>query len=188
MGRRCLSGRSAIGGTSCCEVAARRRRRDERDGADALADRWAVLRLCAAVFGRCGRGGSWLAGAIRIDGRLLDGAGEPVADGMLEASQGEHFARCGTDAEGAFHFTVGKPTAEGGDAPHVNVAIFARGLLRHLVTRIYFPDQEAANRADPVLAKVDPERRHTLLARTDGAILHFDVRLQGENETVFFEV
>ena len=127
-------------------------------------------------------------GAIRIEGRLLDGAGEPVPDGLLEAWHGEQFARCGTDAEGAFHFTIARPLATDSGAPHLNVAVFARGLLRHLVTRIYFPDQEAANRMDPVLQRVEPALRPTLVARPDGAMLHFDVRLQGENETVFFEI
>ena len=71
-------------------------------------------------------------------------------------------------------------------APHLEVAVFARGLLRHLLTRIYFPDEEAANAADPALQAVEPERRHTLVARDDNGVLRFDVRLQGEEETVFF--
>ena len=126
-------------------------------------------------------------GTIRIEGQLLDGAGGPVPDGLLEAWQGDQFARCGTDAEGVFHFTVAKPAAAPGEAPHLNLAVHARGLLRHLVTRLYFPDEEEANAADPVLRKVDPGRRPTLVARKDGSVLSFDVRLQGDGETVFFE-
>ena len=128
-------------------------------------------------------------GAVRIEGQLLDGAGEPVPDGLLEASQGDQFARSGTDAEGMFHFVVRKP-ASGPDglAPHLNVMVFARGVLRHLTTRLYFPDEAAANAADPVLRLVDEDRRRTLVARDDGGVLHWDVRLQGEEETVFFAV
>ena len=127
-------------------------------------------------------------GAIRIEGQLLDGAGEPVPDGMLEAWCDDQFARCRTDPEGAFHFTVRKPQSSRHQAPHVNVAVFGRGLLRHLMTRIYFPDEDEANASDPVLQRVDAKRRTTLVAQTDGAALHFDVRLQGENETVFFAI
>lgn len=128
-------------------------------------------------------------GAVRIEGQLIDGAGDPVPDGLLEAWQGDQFARCGTDPEGMFHFVVRKPApGRHGHAPHLEVAVFARGLLRHLLTRIYFPDEAASNAADPALQAVEPERRHTLIARDDGGVLHFDVRLQGEGETVFFAV
>ncbi|TMB80194.1 MAG: protocatechuate 3,4-dioxygenase subunit alpha [Chloroflexi bacterium] len=125
-------------------------------------------------------------GAIRIEGQLLDGAGEPVPDGLLEVSRGDQFARCRTDVEGAFHFTVRKPVAESG-APFLHVTVFGRGLLRHLNTRLYFPDESNANDADPVLRLVDALRRPTLVARREGQVLRFDVRLQGEGETVFFE-
>lgn len=127
-------------------------------------------------------------GAIRIEGRLLDGEGEPVPDGMLEAWCGDQFARCRTDAEGAFHFTVRKPEASPAGAPHLEVAVFSRGLLRHVMTRIYFPDEEEANASDPVLRLVDAVRRATLVAIPDAASLRFDVCLQGENETVFFQI
>ena len=129
--------------------------------------------------------------AVRIEGQLLDGAGEPVPDGLLEVWSAGQFARCRTDPEGAFHFTVAKPAPEsmsGGDAPHLNVTVFSRGLLRHLATRIYFPDEEAANSRDRVLSRVEPERRSTLIAKADGSVLHFDVRLQGDHETVFFSL
>ena len=114
-------------------------------------------------------------GSLRVEGQVLDGAGEPVRDALLEVSQGELFGRCRTDEEGAFHFLVV-------EAPFLNVTVFARGLLRHLNTRIYFPGHE-----DEVPAGVEPARRHTLVATREGDVLRFDVRLQGEDETVFFE-
>jgi protocatechuate 3,4-dioxygenase alpha subunit len=130
-------------------------------------------------------------GSIRVEGLLLDGAGDPVSDGILEIWRADQFARCRTDAEGAFHVTVLKPLPGPGangqlQAPHLNVTVFARGLLRHVATRMYFPDEEAANGSDPVLERVDPDRRATLIARSVGATLVFDIRLQGEGETVFF--
>jgi protocatechuate 3,4-dioxygenase alpha subunit len=130
-------------------------------------------------------------GAVRIEGQVLDGAGEPVADALLEVSNGHQFARCRTDPEGAFHFTVRKPAPmreSGGreSAPHLTVTVFARGLLRQLITRIYFPDEQDANRVDPVLELVDPLQRQTLIARGDGGVLNFDIHLQGDKETVFF--
>jgi len=128
-------------------------------------------------------------GAVRIEGQLLDGAGEPVPDGLLEAWQGDQFARSGTDREGVFHFLVRKPDAgPDGQAPHLHVTVFARGLLRHLTTRLYFPDEELANAADPVLGLVDADRRATLVARDDSGVVRWDVHLQGEEETVFFAV
>jgi protocatechuate 3,4-dioxygenase, alpha subunit len=124
-------------------------------------------------------------GSVRIEGQLLDGAGQPVPDALIEVAHDDLFARCATDAEGAFHFTVRKPPPADG-APHLTVTVFARGLLRHLVTRLYFPDEEDANRADPVLGLVEPNDRNTLMASRAGAVLTFDIRLQGQNETVFF--
>ena len=129
-------------------------------------------------------------GALRVKGRVLDGDGEPVPDALLEVWADEQFARARTDARGGFSFWVRKPNGmQAGRrpvAPHLELTVFARGLLRHLATRIYFPDEAAANSADPVLKRVPPARRQTLVARRDGASLVFDVRLQGENETVFF--
>jgi protocatechuate 3,4-dioxygenase, alpha subunit len=142
-------------------------------------------------------------GAVRIEGQVLDGAGAPVPDAMLEIwhagpdgryADGAGFARCGTDAEGVFHFVTLKPgrvpaPAGRAQAPHLNVVVFARGLLRHLLTRMYFPDEAEANAADPVLSAIEgPEARATLVARNEDGILRFDVRLQGEAETVFFAV
>lgn len=128
-------------------------------------------------------------GGVRIEGQLLDGDGEPVADGLIEMWSADQFARCRTDPEGAFHITMAKPergSMSPEDAPHLNVAVFARGLLRHLATRMYFPDEEPANSRDRTLNRVEPERRRTLIAESVASGLHFDIRLQGEEETVFF--
>jgi protocatechuate 3,4-dioxygenase, alpha subunit len=111
---------------------------------------------------------------VRVEGQVLDGAGEPVADALLEVWGDEHFARCRTDEEGAFHFLAPR-------VPFVNVTVFARGLLRHLNTRMYLPGE-----SDDVLERVEPGRRHTLVAVQHSALLQFDIRLQGPDETVFF--
>lgn len=127
------------------------------------------------------------AAAIRIEGQLLDGNGEPVPDGLVELWGGQQFARCRTDGKGAFHLTAAKPgSARDDEAPHLEVTVFARGLLRHLATRLYFPDEVAANASDRTLNLVDPARRDTLIAHSEGSVLRFDIRLQGESETVFF--
>jgi len=134
------------------------------------------------------------AGVMRIEGQVLDGKGEPVPDALLEIWQlATGFGRARTDSEGAFSFSTVKPgTVPAPDgrmqAPHFNVTIFARGLLRHLVTRMYFPDETEANASDPVLNLVEAARRETLIARNCGGVLHFDVRLQGDRETVFFAI
>jgi len=132
--------------------------------------------------------------AVRIEGRVLDGAGDPVIDALIEVwdPQRGRFGRCATDAEGRYHFLTLKPAsrpvgATPAEAPHLHVSVFARGLLDHLVTRIYFPDEAAANAADPVLAMIaDPRARATLVARAEAGSLRFDIHLQGEHETVFF--
>lgn len=128
--------------------------------------------------------------SVRFEGTLTDGQGQPVADGLIEVWSQQHFARCRTDEEGGFRFVItrphGKPAQH--EAPHLDVAVFARGLLRHLVTRIYFPDEARANAEDAVLRSVDESRRATLIAERDGASLRFDIRLQGEKETVFFAI
>jgi protocatechuate 3,4-dioxygenase, alpha subunit len=115
------------------------------------------------------------AGDNRVEGQVLDGAGEPVTDALLEIWEGEHFSRCRTDEEGAFHFAM----PEG--VHFVNVTVFARGLLRHLNTRMYMPDAHSE-----VPAQIDPERRSTLVARREGGVLRWDIRLQGPLETIFF--
>jgi protocatechuate 3,4-dioxygenase alpha subunit len=127
--------------------------------------------------------------AVRIQGRVLDGAGQPVVDALLELwdADGGGFGRCATDREGGFAFSATKPGAAGGQAPHLHLTVFARGLLDGLVTRIYFPDEERANATDPALCLIpDPARRASLIAKGDRRSLRFDVHLQGEQETVFF--
>ena len=118
-------------------------------------------------------------GAVRIEGQVFDSAGDPVPDALLEVFDGEQFARCRTDTEGAFHFNVRR-------AHHLEVFVFARGLLRHLTTRMYFPDANLSD--DPLMQLVEPERRHTLIGVPTEGGLRFDIRLQGEDETVFFQV
>lgn len=153
--------------------------------------------------------------AIRIEGTIYDGAGEPIPDAMLEiwqanpAGRYDHladdrenlpldedfsgFGRSGTNAAGKFSCVTIKPGSVPGpdgqtQAPHVMVSIFARGLLKRLVTRIYFPDEEEANAADLVLQSIeDLAFRKTLIARDEGEYLRFDVHLQGEDQTAFFE-
>jgi protocatechuate 3,4-dioxygenase alpha subunit len=152
---------------------------------------------------------------IRIEGRVFDCDSAPVSDAMIEIWQADAagryahpadqrrpnakfqgFGRSGTDAEGRFSFSTIKPGAVPGpdgkpQAPHIAVAVFARGLPRHAYTRIYFAD-ESSNASDPILALVPTDRRATLIARREeknGAVVYvFDVKLQGENETVFFDV
>jgi len=155
---------------------------------------------------------------IAIEGRVTDGDGAPVPDAMLEVWQAnaagrynhpdDHqdekpldpgfrgFGRAATDADGRFRLVTVKPGPVPGrgnalQAPHINVALFARGLLKHLYTRIYFAD-EAANAADPLLSAIDDTAaRDTLLARPEGgnpARYRFDIVMQGTNETVFLDI
>lgn len=128
--------------------------------------------------------------AVRVLGRVLDGLGEPVSDAIVELWQpgeaGTRWGRCGTDADGRFEFTTAKPAAADGEAPFLDVLVFARGLLRHLATRLYFPDEAEANAADPVLSALEPRDRATLVAEAEDGALRFDVHLQGERQTVFF--
>lgn len=150
---------------------------------------------------------------IRVEGKVYDGGGAVVVDGMLEIwqadSQGRFsdpqdaralpnssfkgFGRVGTDTSGAYAFETIKPgsvpDSDGTpQAPHILLAVFARGVLLHLYTRLYF-DDEALNAADPVLAQVPAERRATLIARKGaGNVYTLDIHLQGDNETVFFNV
>lgn len=154
-------------------------------------------------------------GAVWLRGRVYDGHGTVVPDAEVETWQADPegrfdhpddprgavprtdgfrgFGRCATDAEGQWAVCTLKPgpvpAMEGGlQAPHVDVSVFARGLLDRVVTRIYFPDETAANDADAVLRAVPAERRGTLVAQVDDGGYRFDIRLQGEQETVFFEI
>ena len=103
------------------------------------------------------------------------------------------FGRCPTGADGTYHIVTRRPgpvpTADGTpQAPHIDVSVFARGLLNRVITRIYFPEEDVANAADPVLNSVPAERRATLIAEPAEGGYRFDVRLQGAHETVFFAI
>jgi protocatechuate 3,4-dioxygenase, alpha subunit len=136
------------------------------------------------------------AGAVRVTGRVLDGAGDAVPDAMVELWQADEggryrgdfgWGRSGCDADGRFSFITVKPGRVGGaDAPHLVLMVFARGLLRTALTRMYFPDEEEANAGDPVLSRL--EDGSTLVARPVDGGYEFDVRLQGDGQTVFFAV
>ena len=121
-------------------------------------------------------------GSVRLVGRVLDGAGDPVPDAVVELWQrgadGTLWGRCGTDAAGSFEFRTETPV-DG----YANVLLFARGLLKHLVTRCY-----VAKRSDEVLGALGPRERETLIAKEDNGALRFDIHLQGERQTVFFDV
>jgi len=153
---------------------------------------------------------------IRIEGCVLDGDGLPVNDAMIEIwqadAQGRYihargekprpnakftgFGRSATDKDGIYSFDTVKPGAVAGpdgkpQAPHIVVCVFSRGMLRQIYTRLYFPD-ETANNNDPILTLVPADRRGTLVAhkemRGELPVYRFDIRIQGENETVFFEI
>jgi protocatechuate 3,4-dioxygenase, alpha subunit len=128
--------------------------------------------------------------ALALVGGVYDGAGDPIGDAVVELwdAAGRRWGRCGTDAEGRFQFTIAKPSRLEGDAPHLNVYVFARGLLKHQLTRIYFPDEAAANAADLVLSLLAPDDRATVIAREYAGALHFDIHMQGDQATVFFAV
>ena len=150
---------------------------------------------------------------VTVEGRVLDADGVGVPDAIIELWQAnsygkyahpddqqdkpveagfQGYGRIPTDEDGKFRFTTIKPGAVPGpdgklQAPHIAVSVFMRGLLRRLVTRIYFPD-EPRNERDPVLMLVPAARRSTLIARRKGpAAMEWDVILQGEGETVFFD-
>jgi protocatechuate 3,4-dioxygenase alpha subunit len=124
-------------------------------------------------------------GGTVLTGELVDGEGAAISDGLIEVWDGRHWGRCGTDADGRFSFVVAKPAADTG-APHLHVLVFARGLLRHQLTRLYFPDEAAANAADPVLSALGEADRATLVAVDEKGALRFDIRMQGDRATVFF--
>jgi protocatechuate 3,4-dioxygenase alpha subunit len=136
--------------------------------------------------------------AIRITGQVTDGDGAPIPDAMIEAWQpGEDgrfgmaldgFGRSETDADGRYAFTTVKPGAIApGHAPHIGLIVFMRGLLTHLFTRLYFPEDSALHAADPVLSRVPAERRGALVAAAIPGGYSLDIRMQGAGETVFLE-
>jgi protocatechuate 3,4-dioxygenase alpha subunit len=153
---------------------------------------------------------------IHIEGRVLDGDGKPINDAMIEIwqadSQGRYanargeqprpnakftgFGRSATDKDGVYSFDTIKPGPVPGpngkaQAPHIVVCIFSRGMLRQIYTRLYFSD-EKTNDADPILNLVPTDRRGTLIAHKqpgNGAPAYrFDIRVQGGDETVFFDI
>jgi protocatechuate 3,4-dioxygenase, alpha subunit len=153
---------------------------------------------------------------IRIAGRVFDGEGKPISDAMIEIWQADAEGRylhpadgaergsnvgfagfgrhgTGTDPESRFLFETIKPGPIGdGQAPHVTLVVFMRGLLTHLYTRLYFSDEAQANARDPVLLSVPEARRRTLIAEREetesGPLYRFDIHMRGEDETVFFDV
>jgi protocatechuate 3,4-dioxygenase alpha subunit len=153
-------------------------------------------------------------GAFRLTGRVFDGAGAPLPDSLVEIWQADEdgrfvtapgvfdapadtgfrgFGRSATDAEGRYELRTvkpaGVPTTDGRpQAPHLAMSVFARGMLRRVVTRVYFDDEPDANRSDPLLGSVDEQRRGTLVATSSGDGYTFDVHLQGDDETVFLDV
>ncbi|MFF5157363.1 protocatechuate 3,4-dioxygenase subunit alpha [Streptomyces sp. NPDC000348] len=123
----------------------------------------------------------------RVDGSMRR---DPATGGFLGRNGVEFtgFGRIQTDANGHWYARTLRPGARGGNAPYLSVCVFARGLLVHLFTRIYLPGDEAALAADPLLSRLDAGRRDTLVARDQGdGTYRFDIRLQGEGETVFLE-
>jgi protocatechuate 3,4-dioxygenase alpha subunit len=151
--------------------------------------------------------------AIRLSGVLRDGAGDPVPDGMIEIWQANAagryahaaddreaipvedgfsgFGRSATNDDGGFEFVTVKPGrvpwVDGRpQAPHLLVGIFARGLLKRVATRMYFPDEEAANAEDPVLLGLEPDEQAALVALEHDGALRFDIALQGPSQTTFF--
>jgi protocatechuate 3,4-dioxygenase alpha subunit len=124
------------------------------------------------------------ANALLLIGRLFDGEGAQIADGMIEIWDGSRWGRSGTDSEGRFSFTVTKPPARPAETPRFDVYVFARGLLRHQLTRVYFPDEP--NEVDPVYAALSDADRQTLLAQREDGALRFDIRMQGDRATAFF--
>jgi protocatechuate 3,4-dioxygenase alpha subunit len=127
--------------------------------------------------------------SVRLIGQLIDGQDNPIGDGMIELwdASGARWARSATDADGRFSFVVTKPQPPPGEAPRFDVFVFARGMLRHELTRIYFPDEMEANAADPVWSALDEAAGATLVAEAEDGALRFDIRMQGDRHTVFFE-
>ena len=134
-------------------------------------------------------------GSILLEGHVLDADGAPVPDAMVEIWQADStgaygggfgWGRSGTDAQGFYSFVTVKPGSVEGQAPHLSMLVFMRGLLKPVLTRVYFAHEAEANASDPVLTGLPEEARKLLVATGDGEVFHFDVRMQGENETPFF--
>lgn len=151
---------------------------------------------------------------ITLEGQVFDGNGDVISDAMIETWQANQdgryassadtpedgksfhgFARVGTGTDAEFRFrvrTIKPGTPSPGEAPHINVLIFARGMPNHHYTRLYFPDDAALHRTDPVLAQVPANRRETLIATrretSEGVVYRLDIHLQGPKETAFFDV
>ena len=160
--RRSPTGRSRFAGTSCSATAAAARRRSRKathEPPDARRRRRSVptTRSGSAVASRTSSSPLNDPAAIRVIGQLLDGDGRPIGDGMIEAwdAAGGRWGRSGTDADGRFSFVAAKPPrARAGAAPRLDIYVFARGLLKHQLTRMYFPDEPEANASDPVLSSL----------------------------------
>jgi protocatechuate 3,4-dioxygenase alpha subunit len=137
------------------------------------------------------------AGCVTLAGRVLDGDGEPIHDAMLEffldrGDEAPAMCRVGTGTDPQLRYVVDLPLPQpraDGTAPCLDVIVTARGMLLHACTRVYFGDQDKANAADADLQAVPAGRRHTLVARAVApGQYHFDIRLQGKDETVFFDL
>jgi protocatechuate 3,4-dioxygenase alpha subunit len=130
-------------------------------------------------------------GCCWLGGTVYDGAGDPVPDALVEVWQPapiEGFARCLGDASGQWRLWIRRPdSGPDGQAPHVALSVFARGLIDRVVTRVYFPEDTQAHASDPVLKTV-ADRAGTLVAAAGQDGYRFDIHLQGPHETVFFEV
>lgn len=131
---------------------------------------------------------------ITIVGQVFDGQGESIDDAMIEIWQNDqknkHFGRygTGTDEKNRFFFQLSKPESVAGAAPFLSVILFMRGALLHLYTRIYFSDEEDLNAQDEILLSVPENRRHTLIAQKTGSVYTLNIYMQGDHETVFFDV
>lgn len=151
---------------------------------------------------------------IRLVGRVFDGAGAPIPDALIEIWQADAEGRymhpadgrasnqrfrgfgrfgTGTDPDNRFIFNTVKPgRVDDEQAPHINIIVMMRGMLLHAYTRAYFSDETEANARDPVLQSVPEARRQTLIAKREetqaGPVYHFNIHMQGDNETVFFDV
>jgi protocatechuate 3,4-dioxygenase, alpha subunit len=129
---------------------------------------------------------------ITIIGKVFDGEGVVIPDAIIEIwdAHNQLFGRfgTGTDPENRFIFQTTKPESSDGQAPYLSVIVFMRGQLIHSYTRIYFSDEVVLNERDEVLNSIEKDRRQTLTAHKKGNIYEFNIYMQGENETVFFEI